>query len=389
MPDLNRTRSVRRNVERKLWSESMGHCMNPDCHIDLFRDGISTGEMAHIRPHTTGGDASFDNLVILCRNCHQVIDAGRTASTEATLSNWKKNRNREIRRRFTRRYEYFEELRLDVVPILERNLKIFGSYGPSSDEPDDAERYALWLRFEGELIANNLKLTTMLEQNQELLHQENQEIVGEFIAHTREFIQTRENRPASRVNLFPSELNSIFGVERVTHSLAPNVSALQNLIIYLDRRNRFIDLKLVPDQVLIYFDGQERARLHLNDRPRVHQTYWNGKFYRPQTTELRLDGLVFVLQWLHDRNIRYEFRKVGNLTEVTLNKTYQVFFCYEYLVSRATLFNTPTSSGLIVVNLHNWNGGPFSEAAVRYASEIGVRTMNQQEFFVFAHENLL
>lgn len=378
-----------RNVQRELWSESMGRCMNPECHADLFSDDTSIGEMAHIKPHAAGGDTSFGNLVILCRNCHRVIDDRRTASTETTLSDWKENRNSEIRRFFAKTYRSFEELKVATVPILERNLKIFESYGPSTDEPNNTERYALWLRFEGELIANNQKLMTMLERNQKLLHRENQDVVQEFKGHVLEFIQTRQNGPVSRVNLFPSELNSIFGVERVTQSLAPNVSALQNFIQHLDRENRFVNLELVHDQVLTYWDGSEQVKLHLDDRPRVLQTYWNGRFYRPQTTNLRLDGLVFVLKWLHDRNIQLQFVSSGNLTEAILNKKYHVFFCYEYCVSRVNLYNAPTCRGLIVVNLHNWNDGPFSEDALRYASRLGIATMSQKEFFVFANRNLL
>ena len=239
--------------------------------------------------------------------------------------------NSEIRQLLTRTYRSFKELKVDIRPILERNLEIFESYGPDSDEPEDAERYALWLRFEGELITNNQKLTTMLEHNEELLHWDNRAVVQRFKAHTQEFIQTRQEGAVSRLHLFPPELNSIFGVERVAQSLAPNVSALQNLIIHLDRQRRFIDLELVPDQVLTYWEGDERVTLHLEDRPRVLQTYWNGKFYHPQTTKLRLDGLVFVLRWLHDRNIQYKFRSVSNLTELILNEKYHVFFCYEIL----------------------------------------------------------
>ena len=377
------------NVQRKLWSESMGHCMNPGCHIDLFREGASIGEMAHIKPNSEGGDTSFDNLIILCRNCHKVIDDGRTASTETTLSSWRENRNSEVRRRFTATYGDFQELKVDVLPILMRNLEIFESYGPTSDEPNDVERYALWLRFEGELIANNQKLTTMLEYNQELLHRDNRDVVQAFKAHTLEFIQTRQNGPLSRIRLFPPELNSIFGVERVGQPLAPSVSALQNLIGHLEREDRFIELELVRDQVLTYLDGPELVRLHLDDRPRVLQTYWNGRFYRPETTKLRLDGLVFVLRWLRDRNIQYRFPSVSNLTEVILNEKHRVFFCYEYCASRVTIFQAPTSPSLIIVNLHNWNDGPFSKGAVRYASELGVETMNQQKFFAFAHRNLV
>ena len=335
-------------------------------------------------------DESYENLVILCRNCHKTIDDQRTDSTEQILQKWKTARNKEIRKHFEKVYNSFDELKAEAVPLLEENLKIFDSYGPGHDDSDYTARYAMWLKFEGMLIANNQKLETMLKRNETLLHQENREIVNQFISHTNEFIETRNDRPNIRINLFPSEINSIFGVEQINQSLPPNVSALQNLINDLMNSGKFIDLGLEPNQVLRYKDGNgKQQEIDLNDRPRVQQIYWTGRYYRPQTTNLRLDGLVFMLKWLADRDIYYDFRNLDNLTEVTLNEIYNVFFCYEYCVSRAVLYEAPISIGWIVVNLHNWNDGPYSEEAAEYASDIKVNIMNQKEFFVFCHKTLL
>ena len=188
--------TVPTNIKRMLWSESMGHCMNPECETDLFRHGTFLGEIAHIKPHGEGGGVSFDNLLILCRNCHGSIDARRTDATEDTLLNWKVNRNDEIHQRFAKAYQSFKELQVDVVPILKRNLEIFRSYGPEGQDGDYAAKYALWLKFEGELIANNQKLVTILEKNQGLLHASNRTIVENLhLTHGSSSAQRRHTNP--------------------------------------------------------------------------------------------------------------------------------------------------------------------------------------------------
>ena len=180
----------------------MGHCMNPQCHNDLFQDDANIGELAHIRPNADNGDVSFDNLLALCRHCHKIIDDNREQWPSDLLRHWKKNRNSEIRQQFTKRFTSFEDLKTIVVPILERNGSIFDSYGPTGDPSIDVNRHRLWLRFEGELIANNQRLEQILVANKDLLHRENQKIVQNFLDHAKEFIQTRGDKPVSRVLLF-------------------------------------------------------------------------------------------------------------------------------------------------------------------------------------------
>ena len=98
---------------------------------------------------------------------------------------------------------------------------------------------------------------------------------------------------------------------------------------------------------------------------------------------------MFTLKWLASRGIQYDFASPSNLAEVTLNYTHNVFLCYEYCVSRSVLYNAPISEDWLVVNLHNWNDGPFSEQAAKYASDVGATILNQKDFFVFCHRNLL
>ena len=363
----------------------MGHCMNPECHTDLHSGGTFIGEIAHIVPNAHGGDVAYGNLLVLCRNCHRIVDDQRTSQTEEEMSRWKRIRNREIRKRFTKRYDSFEELSDHVVPILERNRSIFDSYGPINN---GASAHHMWLSFEAELLANNQKLVDILNKNKELLHFANQEIVERFTTHAHEFKETRRDRSNPRRILFPAKLNSIFGVERVSAGLTPNVSALQNMIEQLIRDGEFVDLDLEEEQVLVYRENDSDVVLHLNDRPRVDQILWSRRCYRPQTTSLRLDGLLFTLNWLRRRGFEYRIPNLCELGHIRLEDGTDVIFVYEYCLSASHLYKIDIDEEMLIVNLYNWNGGVISEDAESHAEEFGAVAMNQREFFRFCHRNL-
>ena len=373
-------RNVPRNVERKLWAESEGHCMNPECHTYLIIGSSSIGEMAHIVPHSDGGGTSADNLILLCCNCHQEIDGTRNERTPDILRRWKFERDREIRRKVAKKCKSFEELQDAVVPLLTRNGEIFDDYGP---ETQMAENHSLWLKFEPELISNNAQIVTILQANQHLLHPQNREVVAEFAKHVDEFVRTRGEHSGHRVNLFPASLCSVFGIELDRQSKpVSNLSALQNFISRLVDEGRFRGLQLEPDPVLFYVDGEDNIfYLFLDDESRVRQIYWNCWSYRPKTTEVRLEDLTFFLQWMRKNSIHYEFPDPRYLTELTLNKETPLVVFYEYCLSVSKLQSLKVCDGLIVVNLHHWNGAPVSPEAKRYAESVGIKAFTQNEFF--------
>lgn len=379
--------AVPMRTQRMLWADSMRRCSNPNCEVCLFSNDTFTGELAHIVAREDGGDVSYENLIVLCRGCHKIVDDQRTEDTVPMLLQWKENRSAQIRQQFAKAFSSFEELKANVVPILESNQTIFANYGPNNDGVDCPERHAMWLRFEPRLITNNHKLVLLLDANRKLFHAENWAHVEAFRLHVEEFKETRGDESNLRVKLFPSKLNSMFGIEPVNESLIPNVAAFQNYISSLVDDGRFVSLDLVDEQVLTYLEEGREVQLSLNDRPNVHQIFWNGGFYKNQRTQVRLKELVFVLQWLANRNYDFEFQSQAKLTQITVNNRWPVFFCYEYCVSVTTLYNAPDVEDLVIVNLHGWNGGPFSLQAAEYAKKIGATIMNQEEFFLFLREN--
>ena len=96
----------------------------------------------------------------------------------------------------------------------------------------------------------------------------------------------------------------------------------------------------------------------------MQQIYIAGRFFRPQTTKVRLNDLVFVLQWLDDRGISYFWSDLTRLTYVTLAGGFDVAFCYEYHLSRVGINVIVDRDDLIVVNLHMWNQPDADESAV-------------------------
>jgi hypothetical protein len=77
------------HTQRRLFAASAGYCQNPTCANALFVDvankSIHIAEMAHVFAANNGGPranpqlseaerGAFENLVVLCSNCHTMVD---------------------------------------------------------------------------------------------------------------------------------------------------------------------------------------------------------------------------------------------------------------------------------------------------------------------------
>lgn len=385
------SRTVKRIVENQLWADSAGYCMNPECITELISDAESMiGEKSHIKPFRIGGDQSYKNMILLCRNCHKRMDDRQKKNPvkiTKTFEKWKEDRRGWIKQQLEKRYSTFDQLKSVIIPLLIRNGDIFASYGPIQGTP---EHHELWMEFEPELISNNRRLELILNANIQLIHKANREIVNEFIAHSREFAQTREEGSSLRVNLFPTKLLSVFGIaESREGSPASNVSALQKFVSHLVESGNFEHLELAPEQYVAYKQDGSTQYLFLDDLPNVYQVFWNGGYYRNRTTEMRLDSLVFFLEWLMTNGISFVVPDPTKLTELVLNGRFNVKLCYEYSLSESDMHEFPIDPSVYIVNLQHWNGDScITKSAREYASSLGIKLFTQREFFRFAHKNI-
>lgn len=80
--------AISENIKRRLYAESMGRCMNPECQCELFSGDGDIMEKAHIIPYCETADNSFENLVILCPTCHTKYDKNNLFNAEQ-VKGWK------------------------------------------------------------------------------------------------------------------------------------------------------------------------------------------------------------------------------------------------------------------------------------------------------------
>lgn len=377
------SRNISANVERKLYAESMGRCMNPDCKIELFELKGDIVEKAHIEAFCDTEDNSFENLIVLCPNCHKKYDK-ITSFGQDEIKRWKQNRKEELDKFFSKKHVTFDDLSNVVSPLLLENKTIFENYFLNGEKE-------LWDKFEGKILVNNKKLKKILENNLNLIQSNNEksysnlELVHLFLNHIDEFESTRLDEEKSRSVLFPAEINSLFGVSPVKNSFFPSVESLEALITILKREGTYEGVIIGNDNPFIQLnENAKHATIYLLDSPRLRQVYYDKKCFRK--TKVRLDSLNFALKYINSKHIPFRFFNDNNLREISINDV-KIVFIYEYCLSKVTLEQLSPDVNSVIVNLHNWNGSYcISQEAYDFAEILEVTLLTMENFYGYIKE---
>lgn len=233
--------NLAQNTKDTLWSESGGHCQNPNCRIDLL--GIierkHIAELAHIIPAGKGGPRGANdrelsdeerahpgNILVLCPTCHTVIDKAPGDFPTETLRGWKdlSQRARALAHG-TPVFRTRSEARPPVEQILRANRTLFELYGPRDDVFDD-DRAERWQRHVNDsIIPNNRKLVAILKANANLLDEFERATLQVFEVHARELEERHLHGvwspgstrfPAAMADILESESNDNSTVGRTT-----------------------------------------------------------------------------------------------------------------------------------------------------------------------------
>ena len=371
---------ITENIRRKLWAESMGRCMNPNCHIELFNLDGDIAEQAHIIPYNETQDNSFENLIILCPNCHTKFD--KTGDFDINeIKSWKEIRQAEIEQHFSKRFKNFDELKNNIAPLLIENQDIFRNYFLGGNKK-------LWDKFEGKILANNEKLKKMLEANLDLIQDNNNPnysnliIVKKFINHITEFAITRNEEEKNRAIFFPKEMNSIFGIEPVQDNIIPSTESLENLIEKLKNKGEFVSVELGIDRPFITLQKKGNTdKIYLDDTPRLRQLYHDNHSFR--APKVRLSSLNFAMKCIRSRNIPFSYLNESKVREISI-KNIRILFIYEYCLSKSFLEEMLPEKVSVIVNLHNWNGEYcISSEAHELAKKLNITLLSMDDFYEF------
>lgn len=358
---MNREK-ISENVKRRLYAESMGKCMNPNCWKNLFIGEGDIAEKAHIIPYCETADNSYGNLITLCPNCHKAFDKS-SAFSPAEVKSWKQTRKEELDKFFSIKYVTFDELKRKAEALLLENKMVYENYYLNNNKN-------LWNKFETKILVNNRKLKNLFTHNFNLIQKHtnrtysNLEYIYQFIQHVDEFEATRPDEEKIRQILFLTEINSMFGITPVDDFMLPSTESLERLITKLNEQGKFENVVIGIEAPYIQMkENGKSTKVFLKDIPRLRQLYFNYNCFG--SVKVRLESLNFALKYISSKK----------------------FFVYEYCLSKIELLKLAPEENNVIVNLHNWNGSCcISQQAYELSEKLNIKLLDMENFYGYINK---
>lgn len=215
-------------TKTKLFANSGGYCQNPECNENLFKTfkekEIHIAEIAHIISVNKGArkttkltpaeKGSYENLILLCPNCHTTIDKAEDDFPAKLILKWKSEHNSKLDKVFgIRKYKNRIETRKQLEHIFLENKMIFETYGPNTEERFNPESTMpiLWIKKIREfIIPNNRKILNIIESNYELLFYNEKLVFEHFKNHLHDFEAKHiYNEESNRIQ-FPIKITELY-----------------------------------------------------------------------------------------------------------------------------------------------------------------------------------
>ncbi len=216
------------HTQRRLFAASAGYCQNPGCANGLFVDAagqsIHIAEMAHVFAASDGGPrakpdlsqeerGTFENLVLLCANCHTMVDKAPDAFPDTMMLGWKREHANKL-------LGLFGAVRFDdrpaalqvIEPLLTENHAIFKQYGPHIEAAKNPESGAAeqWKRkMLTRILPNSRRMLAILDTNRHLLSDGEKGSLEQFRQHINDLEAFHIEGSKEDASLFPSDLPMI------------------------------------------------------------------------------------------------------------------------------------------------------------------------------------
>jgi len=220
--------STSASTKRRIFASSGGFCQRPTCHLPLFPDeldnDVTIGEIAHVIAANQGGPrddarfsaegrARFANLILLCPNCHTMVDKAPEAFPAKMIFDWKEAHSEQLETLFgepsvgTR-----VEVRKLIEPFLAENRMIHLRWGPDNDYQDnpEAEEARVWIRkMRAFIIPNSARILRILSCNSKLLTIEDHYACAAFKQHVDDLIDKHILGGRAVAARFPKQMENI------------------------------------------------------------------------------------------------------------------------------------------------------------------------------------
>lgn len=217
-----------RNTTLRLFADSGGYCQRPECANRLFVDtgtkNVHIAEMAHIiaasddgpraSPQTSAAaKGSYDNLILLCANCHTSIDKAPDDFPEPMIKGWKRKHVEKIASLFGAvTYATRAAARKAIEPALSENSAVFDLLNPDSDYRDNPESDAarVWQRkMRAIILPNNRKILAVVDANSHHLNVNERKTLEAFRQHIDDLEAKHIGDSGDVASRFPKDMSDI------------------------------------------------------------------------------------------------------------------------------------------------------------------------------------
>ncbi|HHG1028828.1 TPA: HNH endonuclease signature motif containing protein [Klebsiella pneumoniae] len=224
-------KSIPNEIKLQLFSASAGHCQHPDCHKPLFPQEMGgfkhIGEMAHVIPHGNKGPRheerpeeefeadSFDNLLLLCPNCHTLIDKTPEAYPRSRLLDWKTNHLVALaNRQGIVRYEKREQASEAVLAAMDENKALWVKFAPGEGESfiydPESETAELWAqRMRSVILPNHYRIQAILDLNRCHMTPDERTTFAQYQEHVRGLTERHVCGVSGKAIRYPREMDGI------------------------------------------------------------------------------------------------------------------------------------------------------------------------------------
>lgn len=307
---MSSRKSIPINTQRKLWSDCAGYCQNPSCNKYLFvniqGETVSIANIAHIigvgikgprKEHELAEyieENGFENLIMLCLECHKVIDELEANFSVEDIYKWKHNHSRRISGIFQEQLFLSErELLIDLDQLLDENKIIFEQYGPFSElalSGKGGDSQKIWkLRCLDTILPNNERIIKLIESHKNKFPYPWDIYSGliEFKVHAISF---KENclfeDKVNDYKIFPSSFSTLIK-KKLGIEIEENYRVSEELEYRYDTVKKFVQEFLASHSKILKMEEISRAVFvveHVNgDRLRIFVT--NTYFFTEYTYE--------------------------------------------------------------------------------------------------------
>jgi len=180
--------------------------------------------MAHVFAANDGGPrtkpelrkeerGAFENLIVLCANCHTMVDKAPDAFPDSMMLGWKREHANKLHGLFGAvRFDERAAVRQVVEPLLAQNLAIFQQYGPHIEAARNPESGAAeqWKRkMLTRILPNSRRVLSVLDANRHLLRDDEKSTVERFRQHIDDLEAFHIEGSRQDASCFPEDLSKI------------------------------------------------------------------------------------------------------------------------------------------------------------------------------------